>query len=358
MRIEPRRVMREKTPGQVNAGGSETEIKMKKRLLQILLVLGVLALSYQGIRQYDRYLQNRSCTREIFAMDTVMSFTAYGKDAEAAVEAAVQEVRRLDSPVSKLNEAGAAAVSEDTGELFVRGMEIYEDTKGAFDFTVYPLMCLWGFPTKEYHVPTQEELREVLPLVDASKVKVEGNKVSLGKGQQVDFGGIAKGYASGRVMEVCREYGVNSGMVSLGGNVQVLGRKPDGSAWKIGIRNPEGALGEIVASLDAEDCAVVTSGGYERYFEAVAYIHILNPATGYPAAGELASVTVVSEDGTLADALSTSLYIMGMEDAVSYWKAYEDEFEMVLITEAGEIYATEGIFGLIRTEREVEEITG
>ncbi len=362
-------MMREKTPGQVNAGGSETEIKMKKRLLQILLVLGVLALSYQGIRQYDRYLQNRSCTREIFAMDTVMSFTAYGKDAEAAVEAAVQEVRRLDSllstgsvsgEVSKLNEAGAAAVSEDTGELFVRGMEIYEDTKGAFDFTVYPLMCLWGFPTKEYHVPTQEELREVLPLVDASKVKVEGNKVSLGKGQQVDFGGIAKGYASGRVMEVYREYGVTSGMVSLGGNVQVLGRKPDGSAWKIGIRNPEGALGEIVASLDAEDCAVVTSGGYERYFEedGTTYIHILNPATGYPAAGELASVTVVSEDGTLADALSTSLYIMGMADAVSYWKAYGDEFEMVLITEAGEIYATEGIFGLIRTEREVEEITG
>ncbi len=340
---------------------------MKKRILQILAVLMAFLLLYGGIRQYGGYIQNTSCTREIFAMDTVMSFTAYGKNAEAAVETAVQEVKRLDrllstgdrsSEVYQLNETGAAAVSEDTRALLERGMEIYEDTEGAFDFTVYPLMCLWGFPTKECHVPTKEELREVLPLVDASKVRMEGDRVFLGEGQQVDFGGIAKGYASARVMEVYREYGITSGMVSLGGNVQVLGEKPDGSAWRIGIRDPEGEQGEIAATLEAEDCAVVTSGGYERYFEedGNTYIHILNPATGYPAAGDLVSVTVVSRDGTLADALSTSLYIMGFEEAVTYWKDAGDVFEMILITDAGEIYATEGIFGKIRTEGEVEKI--
>ena len=105
---------------------------------------------------------------------------------------------------------------------------------------------------------------------------------------------------------------------------------------------------------------MVTSGGYERYFEedGTTYIHILNPATGYPAAGELASVTVISEDGTLADALSTSLYIMGLADAVTYWKDSGDAFEMILITDKGKIYATDGIFGQIRSEEEIKEISG
>ena len=145
------------------------------------------------------------------------------------------EVQRLDALLSAgsssielsiLNETGTGAVSEDTAVLFQRGMEIYETTGGRFDFTVYPLVCLWGFPAKEYHVPSEEELQAVLPLVDASKVSINGNEVHLGEGQQVDFGGIAKGYASGRAMEIYEEYGIKSGMVSLGGNVQVLGKKP------------------------------------------------------------------------------------------------------------------------------------
>lgn len=339
--------------------------KMLRRVSGVVLI-GLICF---GIWSYNRNLQERSCTRELFAMDTVMSFTAYGKNCEEAVEAAVQEVQRLDAllstgnasgEISGLNRSGSGTMSEDTAELFRRGMDIYEKTGGLFDLTIYPLMELWGFPSKEYHVPTKEELEGILPLVDASKISFTGDDVYLGEGQQVDFGGIAKGYTSGRVMEIYQEYGITSGMVSLGGNVQVYHKKPDGSLWRVGIRDPEGTPGDLAAVLEAEDCAVVTSGGYERYFEedGNTYIHILDPKTGYPAAGDLASVTVASEDGTLADALSTSLYIMGMENAVSYWKTYRDDFEMILITREGVIYATEGVSGQLQSRRDIQVITG
>lgn len=332
--------------------GKGRTIRRKKagRLAAASLLVVICCLIWQQSKKAGE----TSCTKQLFAMDTVMSFAAYGKNSEAAVDAAIEEVKRLDrllstgngsSEISALNEKGEGEVSADTAALFRRGLEIYEDTGGAFDFTIYPLMRLWGFPTKEYHVPEDGELREILPLVDASKISLSGNEVRLGLGQQVDFGGIAKGYTSARVMEIYEEHGITSGMVSLGGNVQVLGIKPDGTAWRVGIQDPEGDQGESVAVLQAKDCAVVTSGGYERYFEedGNTYIHILDPETGRPAQGDLASVTVVSEDGTLADALSTSLYIMGFEEAVSYWRDREDAFDLILIAEDGKIYATEGL---------------
>lgn len=331
-----------------------------------LAAAALLAVLCCFIWQYSKKIDGTSCTRQLFAMDTAMRFTAYGRNSEAAVEAAMAEVERLDSLLSTgnaasetaaLNEKGKGKVSADTAALFLRGLELYEDTDGAFDFTIYPLMRLWGFPTKEYHVPTERELQDTLSLVDASKISLSGDEVRLGPGQQVDFGGIAKGYASARVMEIYEAYGVTSGIVSLGGNVQVLGKKPDGSLWRVGIRDPEGEQGESLAVLEAADCAVVTSGGYERYFEKDGnqYIHILDPETGRPVQGDLASVTVVSKDGSLADALSTALYIMGFEDAVSYWRDRGDTFDMILITGDRKIYVTEGISG--RLEPKDRELT-
>ena len=305
--------------------------------------------------------ENASCTRQIFALDTVMDFTAYGENAEEAVEAAVKEVERLDAlwsagnasgEISRINREGEGEISEDTRILLGRAREIYLDTGGLFDFTVYPLMELWGFPDRNYHVPSREEIEEVLPLADAGRVRLEGAFLQLGEGQQMDLGGIAKGYASGRVMDIFREYGITSGIVSLGGNVQTLGLRPDGKKWRVGIRDPQNARGEILAVLEAEDQAVITSGGYERYFEedGETYIHIVNPGTGYPADGDLASVTVVSEDGTLADALSTALYLMDYEGAFSYWREHRDAFDMILIGKNGEIFVTEGLESSFRGE--------
>jgi thiamine biosynthesis lipoprotein len=238
-------------------------------------------------------------------------------------------------------------------------MDVYESTDGLFDITIYPVMKLWGFTDGQYQVPEADVLAETLSLVDASKIQIEGDEVTLAEGQQIDLGGIAKGYTSAVVMDVFREYGITSGIVSLGGNVEVLNCKTDGTAWRIGIRDPKGESGDVLATLEAENCAVITSGGYERYFEqdGNTYIHIIDPRTGYPADGDLASVTIISEDGMLADALSTSLFIMGYDGAVTYWKSHGDAFEMVLVTDRGEITVTEGISNRFSTEEEVTVVS-
>lgn len=313
------------------------------------------------ILQYRNETVNKECTRQLFAMDTVMSFTAYGKNSEQAVDAAVKEVQRLDellstgnpdSEVSAINTKGSGTLSDDTKTILTEAMEIYRETDGLFDVTIYPLMQLWGFPTQEYHVPTESELQKALTKVDASQIVIEGDQVTLGTGQQMDLGGIAKGYTSARIMEIYREYGITSGMVSLGGNVQTLGTRPDGKDWNIGIQNPDGQQGSLLAALPVENKAVITSGGYERYFEedGNTYIHILNPKTGYPADSGLVSVSIISENGMLADALSTSLYLMGKEKAAEYWRTHADAFDMILEDKDGILYVTEGISQEIQTD--------
>ncbi len=313
--------------------------------------------------------ENDGYTSQLFAMDTYMEFAAYGDSAEEAVLAAMEEVKRLDglwstgdadSEVSRLNQEGSLFVSEDTAELFHKADELYQETGGLFDITIYPLMQLWGFPTQEYHVATEEELASVLPLIDASQITVEssdgsGETVRLGDGQKVDFGGIAKGYTSARIMEIFESYGVTTGMVSLGGNVQVLHTKPDGSSWKIGIRDPEGSQTDSIGVLSVTDRAVITSGGYERYFSEAGktYIHILDPRTGCPAEGDLLSVSIISGDGSLADALSTSLYIMGLDGACDFWRSHKEDFDMVLITRDKEVYISAGIADQWQSEKEV-----
>ena len=313
------------------------------------------------ILQYRNETVNKECTRQLFAMDTVMSFTAYGKNSDQAVDAAVKEVQRLDellstgnpdSEVSAINTKGSGTLSDDTKTILTEAMEIYRETDGLFDVTIYPLMQLWGFPTQEYHVPTESELQKALTKVDASQIVIEGDQVTLGTGQQMDLGGIAKGYTSARIMEIYREYGITSGMVSLGGNVQTLGTRPDGKDWNIGIQNPDGQQGSLLAALPVENKAVITSGGYERYFEedGNTYIHILNPKTGYPADSGLVSVSIISENGMLADALSTSLYLMGEEKAAEYWRTHADAFDMILEDKDGILYVTEGISQEIQTD--------
>lgn len=329
-----------------------------------LLGLGALALAAGCIVQ-SAASQKQAVTKQLFAMDTVMEFTASGRNAEPAVNAAMAEVQRLDallsaaspsSEISRLNGEGGGAVSEDTAAILKTALAVYQETGGLFDCTIYPLVKLWGFPAEEYHIPTDAELAAVLPLVDSSKLAFDGNALRLEPGQAIDFGGVGKGYAAQRVMEIFREYGVKSGMVSLGGNVQVLGAKPDKSPWRIGVRDPEG--GGYFAVLSLEDKAAVTSGGYERYFEAGGrtYIHILDPRTGRPAESDLLSVTVVSRDGAKADALSTALFLMGREKAVSFWQN-GGGYDMILVAADWRVFVTEGLWGVFETDMPVEVLS-
>lgn len=305
-----------------------------------------------------------SVTADLFAMDTYMSLKAYGKNAKEALKAGAEEIRRLDrllstgredSEISVLNKDGAAVLSEDVFGLFGRALEIGEETGGVFNVTIYPVMKLWGFPEKDYRVPSEEELSEALALADPGSVETDQNtrRVQfLKEGMAADLGGIAKGYTGARVTEIFREHGVDSGLVSLGGNVQALGKKPGGKKWKVAIQDPEGGT-DYLGVLEVADEAVITSGAYERYFEenGVRYHHIIDPADGYPADSGVVSSTIVSSDGTLADALSTSLYIMGAEKAEAFWRECGGTFDYVLEAEDGTLYVTEGIADLFESTR-------
>ena len=306
----------------------------------------------------------QEASRDVFAMDTYMTVTAYGENAEAAVDAAQAEIERLDALLStgdaELNVDGSAELSEDAGYLTERALELYQETDGAFDIAIYPVMEAWGFPTQNFQVPSQETLEQLLPLTDAGNIfyDKETRKISFGvEGMKIDLGGIAKGYTSSRIMDIYKENGITSGLVNLGGNVQALGTKTDETKWKIAVQSPDDTE-DYLGILSVQDKAVITSGGYERYFEqnGVTYHHIIDPKTGYPAESGLVSVTIVSSDGTLADGLSTSLFIMGEEKAAEFWREHKDEFDAILMSDDGTLYVTEGLENDFSTERTVEII--
>ena len=206
----------------------------------------------------------------------------------------------------------------------------------------------WGFTNQKYKVPPKEKLEKLLKNVGTSKIEYDGQKhfISLPEGMEIDFGGIAKGYTSQRVMEIFQRNHVDGGIVSLGGNVQTYGEKPDHSDFVVGIEDPFGKE-EYAGILKVKNKTVITSGGYERFFEkdGVTYHHILNPKTGYPAESGLKSVTIVNEDGTMADGLATALFVLGKEKAIDYWKEYgkEKSFDFVLVEESGEVSISAGL---------------
>lgn len=283
---------------------------------------------------------------DVFAMDTFMQITAYGKDAKKAVQKAIEEIKRLERELAAtaINKVSGAALTDDGEYLLKQSMKICDMTEGAFDITIYPVMKAWGFPDKNYRVPPKEELQELLDQKNSGSA-------------EYDFGGIAKGYTSDCVAELMRECGIKSAILNLGGNVMAIGKKPDGNSFKVAIKSPDASLDNL-GVLSVYDCAVITSGGYERSFEANGrtYHHIIDPKTGYPSDSGLVSVTIVSKDATLADALSTALFVMGREEAVMFWRNNADAFDFVLFDDSGSLYVSEGIADIYSWELEYEVV--
>ena len=288
----------------------------------------------------------------LFAMDTYMTLAAYGDKASEALAACGQELNRLDGALSRtregseiytLNAQGSADVSQETADLISAALTLSQATGGAFDPTVAPLVTLWGITTDSPRVPQQTEIDALLPLVGVDHVTADGTHITLDPGCAMDLGGIAKGYASDRLADIFAQYGVDSALVSLGGNVYARGAKPGGQAWSVAVQHPEQE--GYAAMLALTDAFAVTSGGYQRYFtgpDGTVYQHILNPKTGWPVQGDLLSVTIVADNGTMADAYSTALYVMGREAAQDFWRQ-NGGFDMVLITKDGQVLYTPGL---------------
>jgi thiamine biosynthesis lipoprotein len=331
---------------------------MSKTILKRIATTTILALVCIAVLIYLKYSgETKSTTQSIFAMDTYMEITAYGRNGENAVEAATAEIERLDSllstgsdtsEVTMLNKNAGGTLSNDTRYLLKRSLEIYDSTDGVFDITIYPIMKAWGFASGDFKVPDQDTLSNLVNKVDSSKLVYNDktNTLTMPEGVEIDFGGIAKGYTSNQIVSIMREYGIKSAKINLGGNVQTLGAKTDGSKWRIAIRTPDDSLGvEYLGVVDISDQAVITSGGYERYFEqdGISYHHIIDTSTGYPANTGIISATIISQDATMADALSTAIYCMGLDKATAYWQSHSDDFDMILYDTQKGLYITKGI---------------
>ena len=290
-------------------------------------------------------------TATFFAMDTAMDFTVYGDaalldEAETLIGSLEEQVSVTDehSDIYAIDHTGSGSLSGNAAELMEQALELCRRTGGALDISVYPIVRAWGFTTGSYQVPDEETIQSLLPLVDYTQIQYDAatGVVTLPEGMEIDLGSVAKGYAGQLAAQMLREHGVQSALLNLGGNVQTVGTKPDGSPWQIGIKDPQGEDAMMVLSV--EDQAVVTSGGYERYFEqdGQTYWHIMDPSTGHPADSGLLSVTIVGKQGIICDGLSTSLFVMGLEKAADLW-AQSGDFEAVFVTASGEVYITEGL---------------
>lgn len=292
-------------------------------------------------------------------MDTLITVTLYADKADT--EPIFRECRRILSELDSLwsrtkeesdtvrlnrSDVGLSALDERTVDLIRTAIDVSEQTNGAFDITVLPLILLWQDCEVAQSMPTREALTTALDRVGYTRLTVVNDTfVSKEPNTEIDFGGIGKGAAITALIDYLKTTDVRGGLVSFGSNVSVFGKKSDGSEFRIGLRDPfdrsayAGALtlkvGEVLS----------VSGGYERYYTigGEQYHHILDPQTGYPSDSGLASVAVICRDGALADALSTALFVMGEDDAMTLYHSDVYDFEAVFIRSDGSIRVTRGL---------------
>ena len=261
-------------------------------------------------------------------------------------------VNRPNSEISKINQSPAGTytpVSPQVQALINGALAVGSATQGAFDITIGAVMDLWNVNGRFATRPSDMRIAHKLANVDYQQVEVNENGVKLNKADmKLDLGGIAKGYACDSVRAYLQENGITSALLDFGGNIYAHGTKQDGSDWKVGIKSPHIGENTLACVLDVRDSAVVTSGGYQRYFEAdgTVYHHIIDPKTGYPVENGLLSVSIVGASSTLCDALSTACFVLGAQRGFALLESMEN-VEGVFITADGRVYATSGLTGRI-----------
>jgi thiamine biosynthesis lipoprotein len=295
---------------------------------KLLLVHGLwfMVLGLCGCQGKQLYTDNR------VMMGTIIEVTSPDKEAAGIVFGEVERIENLfskykpESEVSKLNNTGKLKASPETFYIIKKAKEFWRQTDGAFDITVAPLVDLWGFTDKNYNLPKDEEIKNILSCIGSDKIILqdEDNVVKFSfPGIKIDLGAIAKGYALDCAAKRLKEKGINSCLINAGGQVYCLGRK-FGRPWKIAIKDPRG--GKFKGYLELADKSVATSGDYEQFFlkNNKRYAHILNPKTGYPADAQVLSVTVIAADGLTADALSTAIFVLGKEKGQELAKKFPE----------------------------------
>jgi thiamine biosynthesis lipoprotein len=293
-------------------------------------------------------------------LGTVCSITVYGEAPEGGISRALGRVREIEeamsvtlanSEISRINAAAGAfpvPASSRTLELVEAGLEFSRISGGAFNIAVGPLAALWGIGTEGEAVPAREQIAAVLPLLDFTRIDVDrraGTVFLREKGMALDLGAIAKGYAADEAARVLREAGITRAIIDFGGNILVMGSRPDGNPWMIGVQNPGAGRGQFLGIIRASDMAVVSSGVYERFFTGPGgerYHHILDTVSGYPVRNGLAQVTVTAKSSRDADAFSTALFALGLSAGIRLAEETRG-IEALFVTEDKKVYATRGM---------------
>ena len=334
---------------------------MGRRLFALFCALA-LALSLTGCVRQKEY------STTVFAMDTVMTLTVHktgtGRSSQDVLADRIPLIYDLEkqlsatdetSAVSAINRAGGAGVevSANVAALLHRSLELGDLTGGALDITARPALKAWGFTTGEYRVPGEAELADLTAAIDYTAVEITDETrggavtgtVTLPAGMELDLGAVAKGQLGDILRDTLKGDGVESALLDLGqSTIVAIGGKGDGSPWRIGVQNPAGT--DYLGVLELKDAAMGTSGSYQRYFEdnGVRYCHIIDPDTAAPVQNGLASVTVVADSALLCDALSTALFVMGLEEGTAFWRAHPElGLKILFITSDGSLYATPGM---------------
>ena len=268
-------------------------------------------------------------SRDGFAMNTLIRMTAYTQD-KTVIDDAYSLLSELDSQLSMYNpssdisrinsQAGLQKVDvpDSVVEVVRDSRRLYDVTGGTFNPLIGAVTRLWKINRADNTIPSRESLENALALTEIHNLVISDDCIYLkNKGCVLDLGGIAKGYASKKIADLFKAKGVTSGLIDLGGNIYTVGKKPDGSDWRIGIRNPLDPYGSPVLALAVNDCSVITSGGYERFkiVDGKRYTHFFDPKTGESVMSDLLSATLVTPDGSLADGLATAFMIAGFDES-------------------------------------------
>ncbi len=333
----------------------------KKSRVFALIICLILVLT-TGCRKDKAASRYQSVEKTEFLMGTVVTIKLFDEDADRggrAADRALERVREIEnlmslnlegSEVGRINKmagTGPVKAGDDTLAVVRRGIYYGELSEGLFDITVGPLAELWGIGTEQAKIPDSDELESTLGLVDYKDVGIneDTKEIFLKRyGMGIDLGGIAKGYAADEAKKILVAEGIKHAIINLGGNVLALGDRYDGGPWNIGIKDPYAPTGSLLGVVRVEDQTVVTSGDYERYFEQDGrrFHHILNPYTGFPGENEIKGVTVIASSSFDADALSTTVFLMGAKRGIELVESL-DGVQAILVTVDRQVMTTSGM---------------
>lgn len=330
----------------------------KKYLSVILLALGLVMIGCQHQpAKTDTLVLEKSnpqiIEKQDFILDTLVTIKLYDFEDETVLDDALDLCRDYENMLSsykegsllyQMNQKGGGSLPDEAIACIQEGIRYGQLSNHRFDISIFPASSLWDFTSGDMQLPEAKAIEKAIPLIDYQKIQVKGNEVKLEEGMGIDLGGIAKGFIADRLKEYLVSRGVQSGIINLGGNNLCIGSKPNGEPFKIGIQRPFAERNEIMAIVDIKDLSVVTSGIYERGFEKDGhfYHHILDSDTGYPVENNLESLTIISPKSVDGDGLSTSCFLLGIEEGKKLVEAQENCYA-IFVTKDNEVIFSEGL---------------